>query len=63
MYPTFQSHDLLRVRSAKFAEVPDQGVADTREIRGLLKCYRRVATGTPGGTPVDAPQPPARASA
>ena len=48
-HQTFQRHDLLRVR--------------LREIRGLLKCYRRVAPGTPGGVPVDAPPPSARASA
>lgn len=63
MYPTFQRHDFLRFRSAKFAEVPDQGVAETREIRGLLKCYRRVLPGTPGGVPVNAPPSPTRASA
>ena len=63
MHPTFQRHGILRVRSAKFAEVPDQGVADSREIRGLLKCYRRVLPGTPGDVPVNAPPPPARASA
>ncbi len=32
-------------------------------LGGLLKCYRRVLPGTPGGVPVDAPPPSARASA
>ena len=46
-----------------------RGLAAGGEIRmfprlgGLLKCYRRVLPGTPGGVPVDAPPPPARASA
>jgi hypothetical protein len=32
-------------------------------LGGLLKCYRRVAPGTPVGTPVDAPPSTVRASA
>lgn len=44
-------------------EPPDGEIRMFSRLGGLLKCYRRVAPGTPGGVPVDAPQPPARASA